>query len=123
MNAVTLKQRELLNFITEYQTSNDASPSFGEMQEALGLKSKSGVHRMIVALEERGYIRRIPNRARAIELVDQPKLPTSLSCFGVDDLAREAKRRGLVLGHIRSEPYRHESGAIRVGRKFVEVAL
>lgn len=122
MSAVTLRQRELLDFILEYHAANNASPSFEEMQEACELKSKSGIHRMIVALEERGFIRRIPNRARAIEVVDQPKLPTSLSCFANNDLAREAKRRGLVLGHIQQEPYRHESGDIRVARKFIEIA-
>jgi repressor LexA len=121
MSAITPRQRYLLNFIADYHANKQASPSFDEMREACRLKSKSGVHRMITALEERGYIRRIVNRARAIEVVDQPKLPTSLSCFDVSDLAREAKRRGLVLGQIKTEPYRHESGDIRVARKFIEV--
>jgi repressor LexA len=85
------------------------------MKRALDLKSKSGVHRLIRSLEERGYIRRIPNRCRAIELVEQPTLPSVASLGGVNtlDLAAEAKRRGLVLGNI----YRDAYGA----RKFEEI--
>src|SRR5947208_1910030 len=73
---LTAKQRELLMFIRERLDENGISPSFDEMREALDLKSKSGVHRLISALEERGFIRRLPNRARALEVV---KLPDSIS--------------------------------------------
>jgi repressor LexA len=71
---LTAKQRELLIFIRERLEESGISPSFDEMREALDLKSKSGVHRLISALEERGFIRRLPNRARALEVV---KLPDS----------------------------------------------
>ena len=69
---LTAKQRELLQFITVRLEDSGVSPSFEEMKEALDLKSKSGVHRLISALEERGFIRRLPNRARALEVIRQP---------------------------------------------------
>ena len=65
---LTIKQRELLNFLEAYDNKYKASPSFDEMREALGLASKSGIHRLIGGLEERGFIRRLANRARAIEI-------------------------------------------------------
>ena len=69
---LTAKQRELLIFIQVRLEETGISPSFEEMKEALDLKSKSGVHRLISALEERGFIRRLPNRARALEVLKQP---------------------------------------------------
>ena len=70
---LTSKQRELLMYIHEKLGETGVSPSFDEMREALDLKSKSGVHRLISALEERGFIRRLPNRARALEVVKLPE--------------------------------------------------
>jgi repressor LexA len=70
---LTAKQRDLLLFIDARLKENGISPSFDEMREALDLKSKSGVHRLISALEERGFIRRLPNRARALEVVKLPE--------------------------------------------------
>ncbi len=69
---LTPKQHELLAFIHERLAESGVSPSFEEMKDALELKSKSGVHRLISALEERGFIRRLPNRARALEIVKLP---------------------------------------------------
>lgn len=66
---LTKKQHELLQFIDERIRTTGVSPSFDEMKEALDLKSKSGIHRLITALEERGFIRRLPNRARALEVL------------------------------------------------------
>jgi repressor LexA len=70
---LTAKQRELLIFIDARLKDGGVSPSFDEMREALELKSKSGVHRLISALEERGFIRRLPNRARALEVLKLPE--------------------------------------------------
>jgi repressor LexA len=70
---LTAKQRELLLFIDTRLNESGISPSFDEMREALDLKSKSGVHRLISALEERGFIRRLPNRARALEVLKLPE--------------------------------------------------
>jgi repressor LexA len=73
---LTRKQHELICFIHDRLEETGVSPSFEEMKEALNLQSKSGVHRLIVALEERGFLRRMPNRARALEVI---KLPESHS--------------------------------------------
>lgn len=70
---LTRKQYELLCFIDEKLKETGVSPSFEEMKEALDLKSKSGVHRLISALEERQFLRRLPNRARALEIVKMPE--------------------------------------------------
>ena len=74
---LTAKQRELLLFIDSRLKDGGISPSFDEMREALDLKSKSGVHRLISALEERGFIRRLPNRARALEVTKLPDVQPS----------------------------------------------
>ena len=70
---LTRKQHELIRFIQTRLEETGVSPSFEEMKEALDLKSKSGVHRLISALEERGFIRRLPNRARALEVLKDPE--------------------------------------------------
>src|SRR3712207_6517783 len=70
---LTRKQHELLRFIHERLRESGIPPSFDEMKEALDLKSKSGIHRLITALEERGFIRRLPNRARALEVISLPE--------------------------------------------------
>lgn len=69
---LTKKQRDLLLFIYERLSDDDVPPSFEEMKDALGLKSKSGIHRLISGLEERGYIERLPHRARALEIKRLP---------------------------------------------------
>ncbi len=70
---LTRKQHELLMFIQQRLRDAGVPPSFDEMKDALGLKSKSGIHRLITALEERGFIRRLPNRARALEVIKLPE--------------------------------------------------
>ncbi len=70
---LTAKQHQLLLFISDKLAETGVSPSFDEMKDALGLKSKSGVHRLINALEERGFIRRMANRARALEILKMPE--------------------------------------------------
>lgn len=74
---LTRKQFELLRFINERLKEAGVPPSFDEMKDALDLRSKSGIHRLITALEERGFIRRLPNRARAIEVIKLPDSVTS----------------------------------------------
>jgi repressor LexA len=70
---LTRKQYELLTFIDQRLRASGVSPSFDEMKEALDLKSKSGIHRLITGLEERGFIRRLPHRARALEVLRLPE--------------------------------------------------
>jgi repressor LexA len=86
---LTKKQSELLRFIYERLKETGVPPSFDEMKDALDLRSKSGIHRLIMALEERGFIRRLPNRARALEVLRLPESSTPAapragrSSFGV----------------------------------------
>lgn len=82
---LTAKQHELLLFIHRRLEESGISPSFEEMKDALDLKSKSGVHRLISALEERGFIKRLANRARALEVV---KMPENMGGKGADAVAK-----------------------------------
>src|ERR1700732_4049346 len=86
---LTRKQYELLIFINRRLSDDGVSPSLEEMKEALGLKSKSGIHRLISGLEERGFIKRLAHRARALEVV---KLPDSFAAAPVQ--ATPAERGG-----------------------------
>ena len=71
---LTFQQEKLLKFIIDYQKQNNVTPSFDEMKDGLDLKSKSGIHRLVSALEERGYIKKLNNRARAIEIIKNVNL-------------------------------------------------
>ena len=75
---LTRKQSELLNYLVQHAEEHEVPPSFDEMRDALGLASKSGIHRLVSGLEERGYIRRLANRARAIEIL-RPSGSSSIS--------------------------------------------
>src|SRR5271165_733967 len=86
---LTRKQHELLLFINRRLSDGGVSPSFEEMKEALNLKSKSGIHRLISGLEERGFIRRLAHRARALEVV---KLPEAFAATAAP--AKPAERGG-----------------------------
>ena len=81
---LTRKQHELLLYIHKHLSKDGVSPSFDEMKDALGLRSKSGIHRLITGLEERGFIRRLPHRARAVEVLRLP-----------EDLARQGALKAL----------------------------
>lgn len=97
---LTRKQSELLRFINERLRETGVPPSFDEMKEALDLRSKSGIHRLIVALEERGFIRRLPNRARALEVL---RLPESATPSGAPPRARRFEPSVIegTLGRVR----------------------
>ncbi|CAN0595711.1 unnamed protein product, partial [Laminaria digitata] len=69
---LTRKQHQLLSFIDTHLNTDGVPPSYDEMKDALGLKSKSGIHRLITGLEERGFIRRLPHKARALEVLKRP---------------------------------------------------
>ena len=68
---LTKKQKELFDYLSEYMSNNQISPSFEEMKEAVNLKSKSGIHRLVSSLEERGFIKRLKHKARAMEIVNK----------------------------------------------------
>lgn len=92
---LTLAQAELLTFIRDYtKQSKGVCPSYQEMMEQIGLSSKSGVHRLIIALEERGRIRRMANRARTIEVIPEQE-PPAISLFSSRALIAELARRGI----------------------------
>ncbi len=105
---LTKKQYELLTFIHKRVQKDGVSPSFDEMKEALALRSKSGIHRLITALEERGFIRRLPHRARAVEIL---RLPDN-----VEDTrpSRGAFRPAVIEGAL-AEPDLFEEATSRLG--------
>ena len=84
---LTTKQRELLLFIHKRIKETGVSPSFDEMKDALNLASKSGIHRLITALEERGFIRRLAHRARALEVLKLPESATPSAPVAADSLS------------------------------------
>ena len=90
---LTRKQHELVCFINDRLSDTGVSPSFEEMKEALDLKSKSGVHRLISALEERQFIRRLPNRARALEVLRMPDRPEKKAAPASSDVSVSANLR------------------------------
>ncbi len=91
---LTKRQHELLLLIDRRLREDGVSPSFEEMKDAVGLKSKSGIHRLITALEERGFIRRLPNRARALEVLRLPETTTAEA--GVSMLKPVVEPSGMV---------------------------
>ena len=98
---LTKKQHELLMFIHESMKETDISPSFEEMKEALGLKSKSGIHRLIGSLVERGYIERLPNRARALRVVS---LPENAEPVNQNSMAAPMETIGISTEHTLAVP-------------------
>jgi repressor LexA len=105
---LTRKQLELLLFINECLKESGIPPSFDEMKDALDLRSKSGIHRLITALEERGFIRRLPNRARALEVI---RLPDAVNpSFAA--MRQRGFRPSVIEGGTRKNPEpRHEEPA------------
>ena len=99
---LTRKQHELVCFINDRLEETGISPSFEEMKEALDLKSKSGVHRLISALEERNFIRRLPNRARALEVVRMPERPEKKVAAKATSVAAAAPTP--AAGNVRNVP-------------------
>ena len=78
---LTRKQKELLNYIQNFQSKSGVTPSYEEMKSALRLKSKSGIHRLVIALEERGFVKRLAHKARALEVVKLPENASANDIF------------------------------------------
>jgi len=110
---LTKKQRELLLYINQRLTATGISPSFDEMKDALSLKSKSGIHRLVSGLEERGFIRRLPHRARALEVV---KLPEESAAGGVVERSRFSPTviRGDFTGSLPGMPVAPDVAAVEL---------
>jgi repressor LexA len=108
---LTQRQHQLLQFIQGYMDKRGVPPSFEEMRDALKLKSKSGIHRLITGLEERGYIRRLPYRARALEVT---RLPANWRREGTTGREAEAGPTNVVQGRFgaRPEPVLEEASAL-----------
>ena len=98
---LTKKQHELLLFIHRHLQKTGVSPSFDEMKDALALKSKSGIHRLITGLEERGFIRRLPHRARAVEVIRLPNDIEAAAKRAEDKSVPQAPRTGFAPRVIR----------------------
>ena len=107
---LTKKQKNLLIFINKKLRSSGISPSYEEMKQSLNLKSKSGIHRLISALEERGFIRRMPHKARALEVIKLPETASANDIYnsfspsvikgGLDDETQKNDNEISVLGKI-----------------------
>jgi repressor LexA len=110
---LTRKQHELLMFINQRLTATGVSPSFDEMKDALNLRSKSGIHRLISGLEERGFIRRLPHRARALEVI---KLPEEVAVPAPAEKARFSPTviRGDFSGALPGSPVATDSDAVEL---------
>ena len=93
---LTPRQRDLFTFIKAYQALHEFSPSFDEMRTGVGLKSRSGVHRLLTGLERRGFIHRIRDHARAIEIVSKPHFKPDLTKVPLPELYAELRRREAV---------------------------
>jgi repressor LexA len=88
---LTKKQKQLLNYIGTFQSRNGVTPSYEEMKDALTLKSKSGIHRLILALEERGFVKRLAHKARALEIIKD----------GITNLEVSPKRKNVIIGDFK----------------------
>lgn len=113
---LTRKQVQLLEFIQKRMARDGVPPSFDEMKDALDLRSKSGIHRLVTALEERGFIRRLPHRARALEIL---RLPESMA-GKADSGASAAGFRAVVIQGDRTDPPR---GALPVSVAAMELPV
>ena len=104
---LTRKQHELLMFIQQRLSDAGVPPSFDEMKDALGLKSKSGIHRLITALEERGFIHRLPNRARALEVIKLPEsaaaTPSAATIMGSTPLSATMGRTTPIASQVAND--------------------
>ena len=110
---LTKKQRELLLYINQRLTATGVSPSFDEMKDALNLKSKSGIHRLVSGLEERGFLRRLPHRARALEVV---KLPEASAAGAPNERSRFSPTviRGDFTGTLPGTPVAPDAAAVEL---------
>ncbi|MBV8936377.1 MAG: transcriptional repressor LexA [Alphaproteobacteria bacterium] len=109
---LTRKQRELLLFINQRLTATGVSPSFDEMKDALHLKSKSGIHRLVSGLEERGFIRRLPHRARALEVVKLPEESAVPSAAGERGRFSATVIRGDFASSLPGSPVANDAEAV-----------
>jgi len=111
---LTRKQHELLTFINQRLAATGVAPSFDEMKDALNLRSKSGIHRLISGLEERGFIRRLPHRARALEVVKLPEESAAPAGGGERGRFSPTVIRGDFAGALPGAPVASDSEAVEL---------
>ncbi len=111
---LTKKQYQLLIYIDKNLRENGISPSFDEMKDALNLKSKSGIHRLISGLEERGFIRRLPNRARALEVIQLPENVETSKLVHLPPIKPEGFQANVIKGNFSISGSQNTSDAIAV---------
>ena len=92
---LTKKQKQLLNYISTFQSRNGVTPSYEEMKDALELRSKSGIHRLILALEERGFLKRLAHKARALEIIKD----------GITNLDVSSHRKNVVIADFKEQSH------------------
>ena len=92
---LTKKQKQLLNYIATFQIRNGVTPSYEEMKDALAFKSKSGIHRLILALEERGFVKRLAHKARALEIIKD----------GITNLDVSTNRKNVVVADFKEQSH------------------
>lgn len=122
---LTKKQKELLIYIHEHMADDDIAPSFEEMKDALGLKSKSGIHRLITGLVERGYLERLPHRARALAIKKLPEglksaedvaPPVNMPTHYIPDSMMEIPLYGKIAAGTPIEAIQHEGSNVFVAQ-------
>ncbi len=116
---LTEKQRKLLVYLEEYQNANGISPSFDEMSVALSLKSKSGIHQLLNSLEERGFVKRLKNRARAIEVIRTNLQPGNFARTQEKGTQVEVPLMGRIAAGTPIEAIADESNYIDVPQNFI----
>jgi repressor LexA len=117
---LTPKQLQLLEAIKKFISVHDYPPSFEEMALMIDSHSKGHIYALLTGLEERGYIRRLKNRSRAIEIVPDPTLPVEVP-YALAHLVAEVRRRGLVVGRFVQEIHHAQGESPVVKRRFKEV--
>ena len=119
---LTFKQLKLLNYLKESFKNNRVSPSFEEMKNALGLKSKSGIHRLITALEERGFVKRLHNKARAIKVITSNEEESSRDFNSSDDQAKNVKVYGKIAAGTPVEAIENPEGYMNIPSEMIKNA-
>ena len=119
---LTSKQLKLLNYLKESFKNDKVSPSFEEMKNALGLKSKSGIHRLITALEERGFVKRLHNKARAIKIITSNEEVSLKNFNSSDDQAKNVKVYGKIAAGTPIEAIENPEGYMNIPSEMIKNA-
>ena len=117
---LTSKQLKLLDYLKNSFKNDRVSPSFEEMKNALGLKSKSGIHRLITALEERGFVKRLHNKARAIKIITTNEETSLKNYNSLDDHAQNVKVYGKIAAGTPAEAIENPEGYMNIPSEMIK---